>query len=125
MMIELLPKAATAGPPAMEQPSPSSMRHIVESEVARVMGIPPSETIPADRPLSDLGLDSLMAVELRNSFARIVGHSLPASLLFNYPTIASLATYLEGQSQPADAAAPDEGESELADRLAAKLRQLR
>ena len=120
------PASATAS-----QPEPWSMRRTVEAEVARVMGIPASERIPADRPLSDLGLDSLMAVELRNSFARTVGRNLPASLLFSNPTIASLAVFLEGQSKPAAASAAvagdgaHEDESQLADRLAAKLRQLR
>ena len=122
MMAEVVPAVAAAEPPPAGQPAPLSMRRIVESEVARVMGLPASEKIPADRPLSDLGLDSLMAVEIKNSLARTIGQSLPASLLFNYPTIASLAEFLEEAAAGPDS---DEHESDLADRLAAKLRQLR
>ncbi|MCC6134824.1 MAG: SDR family NAD(P)-dependent oxidoreductase [Candidatus Contendobacter sp.] len=47
-----------------------------------------------DRPLNELGLDSLLAVELRNRLGALAGTSLPATLLFNYPTIAALAEHL-------------------------------
>ncbi|HUU58402.1 MAG TPA: SDR family NAD(P)-dependent oxidoreductase, partial [Phycisphaerae bacterium] len=61
--------------------------------VARVFGLDP-QTVEATRPLREVGLDSLLAVELRNAVGREVEKSLPASLLFDYPTVDALADHL-------------------------------
>jgi hypothetical protein len=41
-----------------------------------------------------MGMDSLMAVELRGRLERSLSVPLPSTLTFNYPTIRTLADYL-------------------------------
>ena len=57
----------------------------VEGAVAAVLGAEDG-TISADLDLLELGMDSLMAVELRRRIEAGVGKPLPSNLLFNYPT---------------------------------------
>ena len=41
-----------------------------------------------------MGLDSLMAVELRNAVSDAVATPLPATLLFDYPFVTAIAAFL-------------------------------
>ena len=65
----------------------------VQNQASNVLGLDPS-TLDTARPLNEVGLDSLMAIELRNALGIIAGRTLPATLLFDYPTVESLADYL-------------------------------
>jgi acyl carrier protein len=69
----------------------------VRQEAARVLGLTPTQIDDLDRPLNELGLDSLMAVELRNRLGSALGSTLPATLLFEYPSVRGLAEYLASE----------------------------
>jgi NADPH:quinone reductase-like Zn-dependent oxidoreductase/NAD(P)-dependent dehydrogenase (short-subunit alcohol dehydrogenase family)/acyl carrier protein len=69
----------------------------VERHAAHALGIPPGKAVDPRRPLHDMGLDSLMSVELRNALALSLGTPLSATLLFDYPTIETLAQHLATQ----------------------------
>ena len=45
--------------------------------------------------LKDLGLNSLLSLELRNRLETSLGITLPATLVWNYPTVAAVAMHLE------------------------------
>jgi len=66
----------------------------VRAEVARVLSLEGPGAVATDRPLKELGLDSMMALELRNALGKRAGKTLPAMLAFDYPTPAAIAGYL-------------------------------
>jgi acyl carrier protein len=66
----------------------------VSEQVARVLGITSADLVDPQTPLNEMGLDSLLAVELRNLLGTGLGASLPATLVFDYPTVTALAGYI-------------------------------
>jgi len=61
----------------------------------------PSHQIDVNQPFTRYGLDSAKAVLLAGDLQQLLGVSLPATLVYNYPTIAELAKYLvSGDMQP-------------------------
>ena len=53
-----------------------------------------TEPLDHDQAMESLGLDSLMALELRNRLEASLGITLPVALVWAYPTIAGLAVAL-------------------------------
>jgi acyl transferase domain-containing protein/NADPH:quinone reductase-like Zn-dependent oxidoreductase/acyl carrier protein len=70
------------------------LAEFVHREAATVLGLADRSELSGDRPIRELGLDSLMAVELRNLLGRELDQKLPATLLFDYPTVAGLSQFL-------------------------------
>jgi len=87
----------------------------VRRHVARVLRRSAQADIPRDQRLMDLGLDSLMALELRNRLGRALqlAHDLPATLMFDYPSVGDIAQYLLKQLRPNQATASNTKGQEL------------
>jgi rifamycin polyketide synthase module 1/2/3 len=69
---------------------------LVRAHASVVLGHESSDAVDPGRAFSECGFDSLMAVQLRNRLSVATGMTLPASLLFDYPTSLALAEHLRG-----------------------------
>jgi acyl carrier protein len=67
---------------------------LVRTEAAGVLNYPSGDDLPADRAFSDLGADSLTAIELRDRLGTAVGRRLSATLLFDHTTPTAVAGHL-------------------------------
>jgi acyl carrier protein len=134
------PRTSTPTPAAAEilsrldAAAPARRRQLLAEHVAwrvvRVLGGDPAHTIDRLRPLKELGIDSLMAVELRNGLKadlRLDG-GLPATLVFDHPTVEAIAAYLDEEvlsvASPKAARIPAPREAAAADSMLSRLEQL-
>jgi acyl transferase domain-containing protein/acyl carrier protein/SAM-dependent methyltransferase/NADP-dependent 3-hydroxy acid dehydrogenase YdfG len=70
---------------------------LVAEETRRVLGLNAEEQLDPDRGLFELGMDSLMSVQLKGRLEKSVGCALPATLTFTYPTVHALTDFLLGE----------------------------
>ncbi|MDN3356249.1 type I polyketide synthase [Actinomadura sp. DC4] len=120
-----------------------ALRDLVCAHAATVLGYARPQAVDPDRAFSELGFDSLTAVELRNRLSAATGVRLSATLAFDHPTPAALAVHLRDRLVvERDAAAPilgeldrlsdtvfaagvdDEGRAAISERLTRLLRDL-
>ena len=113
--------AATAAPASSAPVSPAAAAAAaamhaerVTADVAAVVSdILGTSSLDPQQPLMAAGLDSLGAVELKNSLEGRLGLQLPGTLVFDYPSAAAIAGYVE--TLLPEAAAGDEDEQGEAD----------
>ncbi|MEZ4737709.1 MAG: SDR family NAD(P)-dependent oxidoreductase, partial [Caldilineaceae bacterium] len=99
-----------SGAPAVERST--LLRTHIQQVVAQILGLP---NLPAVQVgFQEMGLDSLMSIELKNRLERALQLSLPSTLAFEFPTVAELSTYIlqnclqfPSDSPPADATSSD------------------
>lgn len=106
--------ASTAGTPALAQRLAAlsstererALFELVAGEATAVLGLGSPSDLEPDRPLKELGLDSLMALELRNRLASATGMRLAPTTVFDHPTAHALAGFLAAHGAGRDVEPP-------------------
>ena len=101
----------------------------VSALVAAVMGLASPQSLDPSAGFFQFGMDSLMSVTLQRSLSESLGEVLPASVVFDYPTVEALAGYLatilpeliEAADQESVDAYDDLTEDELLQQLSERL----
>jgi acyl transferase domain-containing protein/acyl carrier protein len=66
----------------------------LQAEIGKVLGLPASQLPHPQQGFFDIGMDSLMSIELRNRLESNLGLNIPATAIFEYPTIRALSQYI-------------------------------
>jgi acyl transferase domain-containing protein/acyl carrier protein len=74
----------------------------LKRQLAAMLDLPPEVNINARQRLFELGLDSLLALELKNKIELGIGVKLPSTLLFDYPTLEAIVDHLMAELLPSD-----------------------
>jgi acyl carrier protein len=81
----------------LETDSIQQRQELLESYLQEVLGKVlklATRKIDRDRPLGSMGLDSLMGLEFVRRLSNALQIAVPATVVFNYPTIQQLAVHL-------------------------------
>ena len=68
---------------------------VVQQVIALLMEITEHDKVPLNQPLQEWGMNSLMSVDLQKELSSVFAVKLPATLIFDYPTVQHIATYIE------------------------------
>jgi acyl carrier protein len=89
----------------------AAILRLLEDVVRRTLDLRSSELLDPDKLLSDLGMDSLLAIEMRNNLSAILDRRVPSTFVFDYPTLQKMVRFVDGELFPAVTFEPlDHGE---------------
>jgi phthiocerol/phenolphthiocerol synthesis type-I polyketide synthase B len=90
--------SSTAFRAALRESEPTRRRDLlvdhVSAQVAAAMGLAARQLLDPSAGFFQSGMDSLMSVTLQRALSESLGEALPASVVFDYPTVDALAGYL-------------------------------
>jgi NAD(P)-dependent dehydrogenase (short-subunit alcohol dehydrogenase family)/acyl carrier protein len=75
----------------------SVIKQYVRARIVDVLRLDSEFVLREDQPLAELGLDSLMALEIKNGLQKESGVPLTPNFFFEYPTLDLAATYLNAR----------------------------
>ncbi|NUQ72859.1 MAG: KR domain-containing protein, partial [Polyangiaceae bacterium] len=94
----------------IEEAAPPDRVGLIEerlcTDVRRVLGLREGQPLDAAADLFDLGLDSLMVLELRNSLTVLTGRSIEVGVIYQHPSVAALASAVAALASAPSGEAP-------------------
>ncbi|WP_328928359.1 SDR family NAD(P)-dependent oxidoreductase [Streptomyces sp. NBC_00190] len=72
----------------------AALLDLVRTHVAALLGYEDPAEVPSDRGFTDLGFDSVAAVDLRTRLVAATGRPLPTSMIYDHPSPGALAAHL-------------------------------
>lgn len=98
-LVSAPPSPAVTSPSALAAPPATAtvMQELVQQEACQVLGREVGRSLPPQRGFFELGFDSLMIGELRTRLEARLGVPLPATVLFDHPTVTALSSFLTSE----------------------------
>ncbi|MFC0540179.1 type I polyketide synthase [Kutzneria chonburiensis] len=92
---ELTPDTPVVEEEPVEELTVDRLADLVTTAVATELRLPAAELDPR-RPLTEMGIDSVMSIAIRGRLQRKLRVDLPATLLWTYPSVARIAEFVAG-----------------------------
>ena len=86
--------------------SSAAVTDAIVAAVRTVLGLTEEEDLDLNCPLMDAGLNSSLAIELTSQLETLLHRDLPGTLVFDYPTITEIITYLTSSADSSSAPMP-------------------
>ncbi|MFI6096913.1 type I polyketide synthase [Lentzea sp. NPDC051213] len=93
-LVSDLPEVRESVQPARTPAGQADLAGLVLGHVAAVLGFATPDAVDTTKPFSDIGFDSLTAIELRNRLSAATGLRLSTTLVFDHPTPGALVAHL-------------------------------
>ena len=87
-----------SGAQQQKTPTATEIQDWAASKLSEALGVTPAE-IDVQESLDNYGMGSIQAVSFAGDLEEWLGRDLPATLLWDYPTLAALAAHLAEDSQ--------------------------
>lgn len=84
---------------------------MVRGVVSKALGFAHPLDVDVDRPLQDIGIDSLTAVQMRNHLATLTALTLSVNIAFLFPNLRALSEFLLSQLRDTDASSTTSADS--------------
>jgi acyl transferase domain-containing protein/acyl carrier protein len=98
-----------------------AIKRLMSDHVRGVLGLAPGYAVDSKRGFFQMGMDSLMAMELQQRLQRELGIVMPATAVFDFPSLDSMAAYVASQIEPERPAAASEDKAEIDEAISAAM----